>query len=151
MTENDADAATLSWGVPPGSTEEPLSLHRPWAALPCTCTQRPGRHRTRNSELRLHQIPNIPMGALSYCSQIAPSFAFGFQHLSGSDPVFQTSPSGFPDDLVNPWIPVPLESELKHADRSDRHWQTLTGAKRRSCGAIQKCDALCRVCAEFSG
>jgi hypothetical protein len=71
--------------------------------------------------------------------------------------LIQTSPSGFPDDLVNPLIPVPLESELKHADRSDRsdrsdrHWQTLTGAKRRSCGAIQKCDALCRVCAEFSG
>lgn len=129
-------------------------------------------HRTQNYQnldsIRFQIFQYIPMGALSYCSQIAPSFAFGFQHLSGllgpSSPnriegpwraqMIQTSPSGFPDDLVNPLIPVPLEPELKYADRSDRsdrHWQTLTGAKWRTCGAIQKCDALCRVCAEFSG
>ena len=151
MTENDADFfATLSWGVPPGSTEEPLSLHRPWAALPCTCTQRPGRHRTQNSELselRLHQIPNIPIYSngssellLSDCTIICFRLSTSFRlrsclfagtkftksHwrvLKGHEgpwraQMIQTSPSGFPDDLVNPLIPVPLESEL---------WQERSG------------------------
>ena len=55
-----------------------------------------------DTELRLHQIPNIPMGALSYCSQIAPSFAFGFQHLSGSDPVSLLGPSSA-NRIEGPW------------------------------------------------
>ena len=124
-----------------------------------------------DTELRLHQIPNIPMGALSYCSQIAPSFAFGFQHLSGSDPVSLLGPSsanriegpwramkGPIDPNKSKWISRRLSQPINSCPVGIRTqacwqiWQTLTDTDRSEAAILWsnpkvRCpvQSLCRV------